>query len=114
MFIYSLPEGYSNSLAAVIAQRGLDYQAILKDIIPSMIDQAFEGGRTTGGQLTEVLGTRVLQKMEDKPYGDSGICHFSKVCRDPMIEGILGKPFQSKRQIIILSIPQAQTWQLAG
>lgn len=49
MFIYSLPEGYSNSLAAVIAQRGLDYWAILKDITASMTDRAFEAGRTTGG-----------------------------------------------------------------
>lgn len=48
MFIYSLPEGYNNSLAAVIAQRGLECQAILKDITPSMTDHACEAGRTGG------------------------------------------------------------------
>lgn len=105
MFIYSLPEGYNNSLAAVIAQRGLECQAILKDITLSMTDHACEAGRTTGGQLTEGLRTHVLQKMEDKPCGVSGICHFLKVFRDPVIEGTLGKPFQSKRQITVPSTP---------
>lgn len=43
--------------------------------------------------------------MEDKPYEDSRIYHFSKVFRDLTIKDILGKLFQSKRPISVPSIP---------
>lgn len=42
----------------------------------------------------------MLQKMGNKTYKDSEICHFSKVLRDPVVKGMLRHALQLKDRLL--------------